>query len=451
MADLSDPALPNRVRLEVIAGPHSGQQWTFERPVRLVIGRQAPAHLRLAREPACSTAHCELAIDPPIVSVADLASTNGTLVNGIPVAEAVLGDGDELGIGQTRIRVSLTAVAAPKPSAGGARDPADRTLVLQPDAAPRADAKPDGKGSTAATVNLEKSPPDRQLAETDVAFSADGLADTTAGRVPESCGPYLLQQLVGEGGMATVYRGRHRKTGQQVAVKLIRASAAPSDKMLQLFVREASVLLRLKHPRIVRSIEFGFQDQQPFLVLEWLPVIDLLEFIDPLPFPQKVRLSCWAISRVLQALEYAHGEGFVHRDVKPSNILAYRQEHRLQVKLGDFGLAKCYEDAGLSAMTDDYSVRGTLAYMSPEQLRDSRSVGPKSDLFSAGACLYRLLTGKHPQMTARGVECDPAVLKAAKLPPQLVRWIESAMQPAPEKRPKNAAVMQRQLQPYHGK
>jgi serine/threonine protein kinase len=141
----------------------------------------------------------------------------------------------------------------------------------------------------------------------------------------------------------------------------------------------------------------------------------------------------------------------VHRDVKPNNILAYREGHRLQVKLGDFGLAKCHEDAGLSAMTDDGSVRGTLAYMSPEQIQDSRSVGPQSDLFSVGACLYRLLTGLHPRLTAQGVRCDPATLKAANLPSPLIRLIEASMQPDTNQRPKSAAVMQQQLQPYHGK
>ena len=448
---LPDLSPAGRVRLDVVAGPHNGQKWSFDRPVRVVIGRQAPAHLRLGRETSCSTAHCELVIDPPTISVTDLSSTNGTLVNGIPIADAVLGDGDEFGVGETRIRVSIFAAAAsslPEHDVAAAEPTADRTVVLEPAALPKLDIS--SQKLTAATARDDRRP-QAPLAETEFHFSADGVASADPVNKPSFCGPYQLEEQIGQGGMATVFRALHRKTRQQVAIKLIRTASVSSDKMLQLFVREASVLLRLSHPRIVRSIEFGFQEQQPYLVLEWLPVIDLLEFIDPLPFPQKVRLSCWTISRVLQALEYAHQQGFVHRDVKPSNILAYREAHRLQVKLGDFGLAKCYDDAGLSAMTDDYSVRGTLAYMSPEQLHDSRSVGPKSDLFSAAACLYRLLTGKHPKMTARGVECDPAVLKAAKLPPQLFRWIESAMQPAPDKRPKNAAVMQRHLQPYHGK
>lgn len=462
-----------RISLEVIAGPHLGQKWAFDREVRVVLGRQAPAHLRLVKESAMSARHCELVITPPLVTVNDLSSTNGTLVNGVPVAHADLSDGDEFGVGETCIRISIqssppspppapihpslaahdqTIVLSAHPTAGTPPPtPTPRTPDVMPAPPPVAGAT--AQESTEATIDLSPKQA-AELASKDAAFSVD--ADTSGGtnsenKIPEFCGPYKIEQQIGEGGMAIVYRARHRKTGQLVAVKLIRTASASSLKLLQLFVREASVLLRLKHPRIVRSIEFGFQDHQPFLVLEWLPVIDLLQLIDPLPLDQKLRLSCWAVSRILQALEYAHSEGFVHRDVKPSNILAYRQRHRLQVKLGDFGLAKCFDDAGLTAMTDDYSLRGTLAYMSPEQMQDSRSVGPKSDIFSAGACLYRLLTGKHPKLTGRGVEPETHVLDDVGLPGSLVTLLSNCMDIDPARRPKNASVFERALQRFHGK
>ncbi len=461
--------------MEVISGPHLGQKWAFDRAVRVVLGRQAPAHLRLIKESAMSASHCELVITPPLVTINDLSSTNGTLVNGVPVAHADLSDGDEFGVGETRIRISIpsspppasihpspaghdqTIVLPAHPTVGkphptltpGTPDP--RTSEVMP--APPPVAGGIAQGSTEATIELSPKQA-AELASQDAAFSVD--PDTSGGTnsengIPDFCGPYKIEQQIGEGGMAIVYRARHRKTGQLVAVKLIRTASASSRKLLQLFVREASVLLRLKHPRIVRSIEFGFQDHQPFLVLEWLPVIDLLLLIDPLPLDQKLRLSCWTVSRILQALQYAHSEGFVHRDVKPSNILAYRQRHRLQVKLGDFGLAKCFDDAGLTAMTDDYSLRGTLAYMSPEQMQDSRSVGPKSDIFSAGACLYRLLTGKHPKLTGRGVELETHVLEGVALPGSLVTLLSNSMDIDPARRPENAAVFERGLQRFHGK
>ena len=455
---LPDPVQRSHVRLDVVAGPHTGHQWTFDRSVRVVLGRCPPSHLRLGLEPGLSAVHCELAINPPHVSVTDLASTNGTLVNGIPIAGAVLGDGDELAVGETRIRVCIfPAVQGPRPrglsgTGTSSAESADCTLFLSPNGespphpAPSAPAMPPLQIEDRSDLTA-----DSRLAETQIGLPEDGLTESEPSEFPPMCGPYNLEEQVGEGGMATVYRGRHRKTGKLVAIKLIRVNAGPPDKMLQLFVREASVLLKLNHPRIVRSIEFGFQDHQPFLVLEWLPVIDLAEFIDPLPRAQKIRISCWVISRVLQGLHYAHQQGFVHRDVKPSNILAYREAHRLQVKLGDFGLAKCYDDAGLSAMTDDFSIRGTLAYMSPEQLQNSRSAGPPSDIFSSTACLYRLLTGKHPKLATLGTQSGRQALREARVPSKLIQLIETGMHPTPDARPRNAASMYRILEPFFRK
>jgi len=465
-----------RITLEVVQGPHLGQRWTFNRALRVTLGRRAPAHIRLGQESAMSIQHCELVFDPPLVTVVDLSSTNGTMVNGIPVAEAVLADGDEVGVGETVIRVAIEVPAEQPEAALRAGESGDHTQVLPSprvflsrpptdvDRDPQCDARPlptqlpssfrQAAESTAPDTTIPlNSPNNAAIIATQSGFS-DGEARRsgadTGGELPEFCGPYKIEKRIGEGGMAIVFLARHGKTGQRVAVKLIRASNAP-QKLVQLFAREASVLLRLKHPRIVRAIEFGFQDQQPFLALEWLPVIDLLGLIDPLPPTQKIRTSCWVVSRILQGLDFAHREGFVHRDVKPSNILAYRDRHRLQVKLGDFGLAKCFQDAGLTAMTDDYSLRGTLAYMSPEQMRDSRSVGPKSDIFSAGACLYRMVTGRHPKLTARGVEPEMDVIRAANLPRALATLLTSSLHVAMEQRPETAAKMHDLLQPFHGK
>lgn len=423
--ELREAAKQARVSLRVIAGPHLGQHWVFDRPTRLTVGREAPANLRLAREAGFSKSHCELNINPPQIHLVDLASTNGTLVNGIPVAEAMLGHGDEFGVGATVIQINVETAPS-----GSVQTPAPEMQTAQ---------------TLRDRVGSRGNEADTQF------FSIKPLSDESSDKPPKSFGAYDLGDKVGEGGMASVFSARHRKTSQQVAIKLIRSAGPPSDKMLQLFAREASVLLRLTHPRIVRSIEFGVQDQQPFLVMEWIPAIDLVKLIDAMPLAQKIRMACWAVSRVLQALDYAHSQGIVHRDVKPGNILAYREAHRLQVKLGDFGLAKCFEDAGFSAMTDEHSIRGTLAFMSPEQMRDARSVGPPSDIFAAGACLYRLVSGTHAKLTANGVECEQEVLQDRQVPVRLIQLIAKSMHLQSEKRFQSAAAMEKLLQPYHGK
>lgn len=405
----------SHVTLTVLSGPHRGQRWTFDRPTRLTVGRGEPANIRLGKESALSKCHCELNIDPPTVHLSDLKSTNGTSVNGVRVTEAVLSAGDQFGVGETSIAVEVLA----RPS-------------LAVDTAPQ---QRDGGQVTLATGNTERAP-EETVAKTPL---------------PRTFGPYELGRKVGQGGMAIVYAGRHRKTLQDVAIKVIRSSVAPSEKMVQLFVREASLMLQLRHPRIVRCIEFGFQGNQPFLVMEWIETIDLLGLIDSQSPDRRLRMAAWVISRVLQALGHAHLSGIVHRDVKPGNILAYREGRHLQLKLADFGLAKCYEDAGFSALTDDLSVRGTLAYMAPEQMKDARTVGPPADIFAAGSCLYRFVAGQHPLVTPDGIVCDRDVLAAAGVPEALQRIISRAMRWEAEDRYRDAAAMARALQPFHGK
>ena len=109
-----------------------------------------------------------------------------------------------------------------------------------------------------------------------------------------------------------------------------------------------------------------------------------------------MRLAVKVVLQILEALIYAHKQGIVHRDIKPSNILASRSRNKLRVKVSDFGLAKVFETAGHSGITGTGEVCGTLAYMSPEQLLDSRSAKPECDVYAAVVCLFRLLTGAYP-------------------------------------------------------
>ena len=465
-----------RVILTVVSGPHQGRHWTFDRATRLTIGRAAPANIRLGQEASLSQCHCELQIAPPSVHLVDLESTNGTEVNGVRVAEALMTDGDEFGVGETSIAVR--AVRHPRPAVTNS---AERASPDRP--SPVTDpSKPAINPTRAVRVARQRPslPPRDLLADpilnhgrpspTGRQASSDAVGETrhmghdppintdpspeatiAEGNLPATLGAYELGPKVGQGGMAVVYAARHRKTLQPVAIKVIRSSVAPSDKMVQLFVREASLLLQLRHSRVVRCIEFGFQENRPFLVMEWVDTLDLLKLVDEQPPERRVRMGAWVISRVLQALGHAHSLGIVHRDVKPGNILASRDGRHLQVKLADFGLAKCYEDAGFSAMTDDHSVRGTLAYMAPEQMKEARSVGPPADIFAAGACLYRLIAGQHPKITAEGIVCDPRVLAAAEIPEPLVRVIARSMARDPQKRFRDASAMARALQPFHGK
>ncbi len=459
--ELVTPASSAQVRLRVVSGPHAGMSWIFVGETALTIGRQAPSQLRLPQEKAFSREHMRLVIRPPYAELVDNSSSNGIRVNGVRVIHATLSSGDQFGVGETEIVFELVQDL---PFAGGF------TPKVMPANEPLAQPLVDGTGSVgtgsvgtgsaepniatpvarpAATPTANRTPSTVELTAT----LAPALSKAHANResFPLNVGSYELLKELGEGGMATVYHAKHRGSGQEVAVKLIRTSIVASEKLVQLFAREASILSQLSHPRIVRCLEFGFHNQQPFLVMELIKTIDLMKLIDDQPLATRIKTSCWVASRILQALAYAHEKKFVHRDIKPGNILAYREAHRLQVKLADFGLAKCYEHAGFSAMTDDVSLRGTIAYMAPEQLKSSKTAGPPADIFATGACLYRLLVGKHPPMAAMGVKFSPTELAAMKIPESLIEVIQKAMQPEVTARYASAIAMDTALMPFHGK
>jgi len=485
-----------RVRLRVIAGPHEGLYWTFDADADLTIGRQAPAHLKLPLETAMSRQHMQLRLQDEVAELTDQDSSNGTLVNGIRMASASLSDGDWFGVGQTKIAYEVISRlnVAGKRSDANADDQAQNSNGLEVKAvepsmfsdfsqlqaetqAARENAEtPDGD-SILVTRALEPAhqqghlPPVSESEATPRVSRGTGLSKGT-GRAksnatsaerehhgetgnndtpqfPKHIGPYDLVELIGRGGMATVHLARHRRTGEEFAVKLIRSDTPISQKQMQLFIREASVLTRLEHPSIVRAIEFGIEEAVPYLVMEYIQTIDLMQLLREQPPQQRVKIATWTVSRLLQAIHYFHQQGIVHRDIKPGNVLAYREGRHLRIKLADFGLAKCYEDAGLSALTSERSLRGTIAYMAPEQFDNARDAGPAVDLFACGACLYRMLTGSLPNIAIKPTETLESLESCDEISVELKEIISRAIQPDPSQRYPSAETFAKAIFPYH--
>ncbi len=410
----------------------------------ITIGRQAPANLRLPDDQVASGVHCKVEIDGQQLRVTDLKSTNGTRLNGLPVQSGTVRPDDVVAIGQSEFQLSMLDASEPSSSSSPPdaleqqREP-DQTQIAAPDAS-------QNKKGPGATDHLEET---IDSGDGNLSWSTEDAEKLPT--LPCDFADYRLLEMIGQGGMATVYRGVQRKSGETVAIKLIRAGGKPSKKQLSLFLREGALITRLKHPRIVEAYEMGSHEDQPFLAMEYLPTIDLLEVMATLKPEARIRTACWVISRLLQALHHAHGEGIVHRDVKISNLLAFREGHRLQVKLADFGLAKIVADSGISQLTNERSMRGTLAFMAPEQIKESRAVGFPADLYATGICLIRLLGGDLPkpafESTGRNVE---KVLRSLdSIPDALMRIIRKATAPLVLDRYANAEAMAMDLYPFH--
>jgi len=447
------------VQIKVVSGPHSGESWTVEILDSITIGRQAPANLRLPDDQVASGVHCKVEIDGKQLRVTDLKSTNGTRLNGLPVQSGTVRSDDVIAVGQSQLQLSLLDVAKPVDSRSPSLSPPDamkrqrapdETQIAVRYALPNESRdtldRPPGLKDPGGTDHLEET---IDSGDGDLSWSTE---DTDKQQdLPSDFAEYRLLQVIGQGGMATVYRGVQRESGETVAIKLIRAGGKPSKKQLSLFLREGTLITRLKHPRIVGAYEMGYHDEQPFLAMEYLPTIDLLGVMTTLKPEARIRTATWVISRLLQALHHAHGEGIVHRDVKISNLLAFREGHRLQVKLADFGLAKIVADSGISQLTNERSMRGTLAFMAPEQIKESRAVGFPADLYASGICLIRLLGGDLPKpaFDSTGLHIEKVVRSLDSIPDSLMRIIRKATAPLVPDRYATAEAMAKELFPFH--
>ncbi|HET9315750.1 MAG TPA: serine/threonine-protein kinase, partial [Vicinamibacteria bacterium] len=200
--------------------------------------------------------------------------------------------------------------------------------------------------------------------------------------LPTRIGRYPILELLGQGAMGVVYRGRDESLDRDVAVKVIRGESLDDDSRAQ-FLKEARAAARLQHPGIVTVYELGEEEGAPFLAMELLEGQDLQRAMRGGALSDLPRALA-VIDEVLGALGHAHARGIVHRDMKPSNVFLHLNA---QVKILDFGVARLGE-----GMTVTGRVVGTPHYMSPEQIRAERVDG-RSDLFSTALIFYEMITG----------------------------------------------------------
>jgi serine/threonine protein kinase len=202
-------------------------------------------------------------------------------------------------------------------------------------------------------------------------------------------GVYELVDVLGQGGMSVVYKARHKLTEQEVALKILPPELAAHSQVKSRFLEEARALAALDHPNIVHLYNFGQENQSFVLAMQYVQgktwERQILES-KHLNWIQSVRIAI----DVLKALEYAHGRGVVHRDMKPSNVLVRAHDHMATVM--DFGIAKMTTSTKLTATGQ---TMGTVRYMSPEQVR-GQEVDLRTDIYSLGATMYESLVGDTP-------------------------------------------------------
>lgn len=202
-------------------------------------------------------------------------------------------------------------------------------------------------------------------------------------------GRYEIIREVARGGMATVYEARDPRMDRQVAVKVLNRDLSEDPSFLARFEREARTIASLEHPAIVAIYDFGEQDGQSFLVMRYMRGGSLVDHIRHGRLSLDKSLAI--LGRVAGALEHAHDHGVIHRDLKPGNVLF---DLKGDAYLGDFGIAHLSGEA--TRLTSTGAVIGTPAYMSPEQVHGDVELDGRSDVYSLGAILFEMLSGRQP-------------------------------------------------------
>jgi WD40 repeat protein len=205
---------------------------------------------------------------------------------------------------------------------------------------------------------------------------------------------YEILEEIGRGGMGVVYRARQVALNRFVALKMVRAVDATNQELLARFRSEARAVASLRHPNIVQVYDFGEHDGLPFLAMELVEGGTLAARLNGNPWP--ARPAAALMIKLAEAVQFAHDHRVIHRDLKPANVLVASDQEGLDVKVTDFGLGKFFQDE-MSPHTKTGAFLGTPSYMAPEQAAGrTQEVGPATDVYSLGAILYELLTGRPP-------------------------------------------------------
>jgi eukaryotic-like serine/threonine-protein kinase len=387
--------MPAKIVLTITQGQLSGTQYVYEDREVCTIGRHRDCNIRLPSDAAhaqVSRYHCLLDINPPSIRVRDLGSGNGTYVNGQRVGsqqklapgveglERDLLDGDLLQVGYTAFAVKI-------------------------------------EDTDTASSLLSRS----KFVPADNRQAANDLLSLAAGDHPSLAGirGYTIVKLLGAGKCGAVYLAQNDRNEEMVALKVMLPQIAVNDRAVKMFIREMANTQSLRHPNVVRTIDYGEAKNIFYFTMECCYEGSVSDFIVSRGGKIPLKIAISITLQVLAGLEYTHnavlpairladgsigeGQGLVHRDLKPANIFLQRTGDKTLAKIGDYGLAKAFELAGMSGqtMTGQGGVMGTPSFMSRQQLLNTKYVQPAVDVWATAACLYNMLTGLPPRNFGR--------------------------------------------------
>jgi serine/threonine protein kinase len=266
-----------------------------------------------------------------------------------------------------------------------------------------------------APVDPPTAPPRARAEPQESALERLLASDPSGSDTPRDVAGYDVLRLLGKGGMGAVYLARRRTDGLSVALKVLLAQVVVDEQAREGFRREIEVTRALRHPNIVELFDHGSSGNGFYFAMEYCAGGTAYHLVARRQGPLPLALAGRIALQALDGLAHAHDQGFVHRDLKPENLLITDAQASM-VKITDFGLAKSFQQAGLSGMTATGAAAGTLSFMPKEQLTSFRLVKPVSDVWSMAASIYFLLTRQFARDFKSGVDPLQVILRGGVVP-----------------------------------
>ncbi len=379
--------MPAKVTLTITEGKLKGEQFKFDSRTTCIIGRSKDCNIQIPNHKYISRYHCLLDINPPDIRIRDFGSLNGTNINGKCIGKRGENQTPEEGVKQNFSEYDLQ----------------DGDLIIL--------------GNTVFQVTIDRV---LEIPSTfDIEAELNKLIppiEIKAGNNLGSLQGYTKIQKLGVGGCGEVYLARNETTGELVAIKTLLPQVAVKPYMKEMFLREVRNTKILNHPNLVQLKDYCFADGVFFFAMEFCDRGSIMDLIKVREGKLTIKEATHIILQVLDGLHYAHTEkGLVHRDIKPGNIFLTVTDGKLVAKLGDYGLAKAFDLAGLSGQTMTGDKMGTPRFMPRQQVLDFKYAKPDVDVWAVAATLYYLLTMASPRNFV-GVEPMLAILKTQPVP-----------------------------------
>jgi len=413
--------MPGKVILTITSGPKAGQAFVFDEHDTFLFGRMSDCHICLVDDAFVSRHHFILEANPPDAQIRDLGSLHGTYVNGQKFGgrkqhetpeegaksqypQVALHHGDEVKVGKTTLRVEVDSGTSLPASA-----PALHCQRCGKDVSAEVAAGHEGTYICESCQHHAQNDPAQLL--------VDLLHETQpASQAGVALSDYTIGKLLGHGGMGAVYLARHKKTGELAALKIMLSKVPVNSSAKEQFLREIEVTRALQHPHIVRFLGYGGQDSTFYFLLEYCEGGTLAQLMQQRGGRLTLAEAGPILRQALEGLTYIHEQGFVHRDLKPQNILLQSNNDALITKISDMGIAKNFEKAGFSGMTATGSYAGAYPFMPREQVTSYKHYKPVSDVWAMGATCYLVLTGQFPRIQRSGQDAIDVVLSNEAIP-----------------------------------